>query len=759
VPRLRSRSAFLLILWAGLVLAVAAGAENARVDPALREAQAAAAPGDSIPVRVVLRYADLAPPGPARREAVAARQGRVLAALPRVAAGLKYRHRSLPGFAASIPADAIDALARHPDVVSIHADGMVYASLAQGAVLVGAADVRSSGITGEGVTVAVLDSGIDTDHPNLSDDLVAEYCACDTHPAPFGGCCPNGQDEQTGPGSAEDGDGHGTSVAGIITSSHANHLGVAPDAGVVAIKVLSDSGGGRDSGIDAGLDWVLTNRVTYGIRVVNMSLGDASEHDDPSDADCSSDPTSLAIASLHAAGISVFVASGNQGHDNGIAAPACTAEAISVGGVYDESLGSVGWCANASCSQILCTDTTGVDRFVCHSNSDEILDLLAPDYRTGTTALGGGLETAFGGTSAASPYAAAQAALLLEFDPTLTPEGIRTLLTSHAAQVTNPDNGLSFPRSDVQQALSSLRCGNGSVEAHEDCDPSAGSLCCTASCTFESAGTTCSDGSLCTLGDTCDASGTCAGAAITCDDANACTDDSCDPGLGCVASPNTAPCDDANACTSGDVCVGGSCVAGAPLVCDDANVCTDDSCSPSTGCVFAPNLLGCDDGNACTSGDICSAGSCAPGGPVVCDDANLCTTDGCDSGSGCVFVPNALSCSDGDACTSGDVCSAGSCNAGGALDCDDGDPCTGDGCDALAGCFHTPVIGCVTPAVPALSGGARALLVGLLVAAGLGCVPMRRRRARSAGAAQRPGTRAFRSRRVRSDCASGSSQR
>jgi hypothetical protein len=248
-----------------------------------------------------------------------------------------------------------------------------------------------------------------------------------------------------------------------------------------------------------------------------------------------------------------------------------------VGGVYDQALGSVSWCANASCSQILCTDTTVADGFVCHSNSDEILDLLAPDYRTGTTALGGGIETAFGGTSAASPYAAAQAALLLEVDPTLTPDGIRTLLTSHGTQVTNPDNGLSFPRSDVQQALNSLSCGNGSLDSHEECDPSAGSLCCNSSCAFASAGTACDDG---------------------------------------------------------------------------------------------------------------------------------------------------------DACTSGDTCSAGACSSVGVLDCDDGDPCTGDGCDALAGCFHTPVIGCVSPEVPALSAGPRALLVGLLVAVGLGCAPALRRRAR-----------------------------
>ena len=525
------------MLLAGLASAVPAAAGPAWVDPVLLDAAESASAGEPIAVRVVLRHADLAASGAARRHAVAQRQARVFDEVRGVAEGLRYRHRSLSGFSAWLPRRVIDALARHPEVVSIHADGMLHATLAQGAALVGADVLRSSGITGQGVNVAVLDSGIDTDHPNLADDLVAEYCACDTHPSPFGGCCPNGSAEQTGPGSAEDDAGHGTSVAGIITSSHATHLGVAPDAGVVAVKVLSSGGGGMESGIDAGLDWVLSNHLTHGIRIVNMSLGDGAEHNDPNDADCSSDPTSVAIAALHALGISVFASSGNEGHDDGIAAPACTAEAISVGGVYDQALGSVGWCADASCSQILCTDVAQANGFVCHSNSDEILDLLAPDFRTGTTALAGGVETSFGGTSAASPYAAAQAALLLQFDPSLTPEGIRNLLRAEGPSVTNPDNGLAFPRSDVQQALSALTCGNGSLEGHELCDASAGSVCCTPACGFASAGSACDDGSLCSLADVCDALGSCGGTPRVCDDADPCTADGCDALLGCIHAP------------------------------------------------------------------------------------------------------------------------------------------------------------------------------------------------------------------------------
>jgi subtilisin family serine protease len=241
-------------------------------------------------------------------------------------------------------------------------------------------------------------------------------------------------------------------------------LGIAPDAEIVAVKVLSSNGSGSFSDIAAGLDWVLTESATpgspaAGVAVVNMSLGDGGQYDSAAVSPCSGTNTANAIQALHAAGVTVFVSSGNNGYDAGIAFPACVSEAISVGGVYDAALGSVSWCGNASCSTILCTDNpTAADMFVCHTNSGALLDILAPDWRTHTSALGGSLA-AFGGTSASSPYAAAEAALLLQADPTLTPAGIRSLLTTHGPLVANPANGLSFRRSDVWAAISSLDLG------------------------------------------------------------------------------------------------------------------------------------------------------------------------------------------------------------------------------------------------------------------------------------------------------------
>jgi len=452
------RSVLLGVLIAGLVVASASdaqptGSTRARVGPRLAEVLDDRIPDGGVGIRVTLRRDDLAAPGAARRASVRARQDRVLGVLARGSFQMKYRFESVSGFAGHARAGAIDGLLRHPEVSAIHLDYELHATLLQGVGLIGADVAHAVGIRGFGVNVAVFDSGVDTDHPDLADDIVAEQCFCNDHPAPRRGCCPAGGPKQSGPGSAEDDNGHGTHTAGIITSGGVvSAPGVAPDAGIVAIKVVNENGTSFASSVDAAFDWLVTNHQALGVRVANVSLGDGSEHNNPFASPCSGTPSANAIALLHAGGVALFASSGNEGYDDGISEPACIPEAISVGGVYDDFVGSVSWCGNSNCTTTLCTDLSGPDVFVCHSNSDEILDLLAPNWRTTSPTLGGGFDQ-FGGTSASSPYAAGQAALLLQVDPNLQPEDIRGLLKGNGPLVTNADNGLSFPRSDVEEAL------------------------------------------------------------------------------------------------------------------------------------------------------------------------------------------------------------------------------------------------------------------------------------------------------------------
>lgn len=449
---------FLLLLC--VVLWPAGRALGAELHAGVRAALAAGLPADGLPVIVLLREdAGMASSSRAgRRAAIAASQQRVLDALPSGSLSLRRRHDNLRSFAGRAGRAALEALAAHPDVERVYLDGRVHANLAEGRVLVGGEPVRIAGFQGAGVTVAVLDTGIDTDHPDLAGDLVAEACYCDDFPGPLG-CCPGGQDEQFGAGAAEDDDGHGTAVSGIITADGGAgsvvSRGLARFAGIAAVKVLGAGGGGSFSDIDAGLNWVIDNAATYDIRVVNMSLGDGIEYAGSGGVPCGDSATEDAIVQLTSMGITVVASAGNEAFTNGIGFPACVADALSVGGVYDAALGSVSWCG-ATCATTLCSDTgIQADDFVCHSNSGALLDVLAPDYKTRTTDLGGS-AVIFGGTSASAPYVAAEAALLYEGDPAVTPAQVRALLKAHGPLVTNPANGLQHRRSDVAAALTEL---------------------------------------------------------------------------------------------------------------------------------------------------------------------------------------------------------------------------------------------------------------------------------------------------------------
>ena len=226
-----------------------------------------------------------------------------------------------------------------------------------------------------------------------------------------------------------------------------------------------------------------------------------------------------------------------------------------------------------------------------------------------------------------------------------------------------------------------MLCNDSNPCTDDSCAPDAG-------CVFFPNTLPCDDGSACTTGDTCTNGACVPGEWEDCDDENPCTDDTCSTQQGCIHSHNQAFCNDGEACTLGDMCAQGVCVGGAPANCNDGNPCTDDSCEPGVGCVQLSNQSLCEDGDACTTGEVCQDGECGGGQPVTCNDGNVCTDDSCEPDSGCVFAPNLEGCSDGDVCTQDDHCDGGECVSSDPLDCDDQNPCTDDACSADAGCIH-----------------------------------------------------------------------
>jgi subtilisin family serine protease len=567
-----------------------------------------------------------------RAALVSAVTERALAALGADRARVRWHGRFVPELSLRVDRSLVDKLARLPLVESVTLDQRVYAMLAQGAPLIGASSTWLHGVTGAGQTVAVLDTGVDYTHPALGGG--------------FGNKVVAGYDFVNDDADPMDDEGHGTGVAGIVASSDATRRGVAPDAKLVALKVLDQNGQGTFSAIDRALEWILMNAATYGISVANLSFGTDSVY--ANSAVCNGSNTAVLMGLLRAQGIAVFVASGNSGCGTGISFPACASSAISVGAVYDAALGQRAFITANDCGSSTCVGnpnpleccvdtTTAAGKVTCYTNSSSLLDLLAPAHEATTTRLGGGFQSNFGGTSAATPYAAGAAALLLDLtNGALGPSGLETTLKSTGSLRTDPKNSLSFPLIDVFQAARSVN-----------------------PCFGEPDGTPCDDGDACTAEDSCEQNECQGGAPADCDDDNPCTDDRCDQALGCASEPNEAPCSDGSACTEGDVCHDGACVASAVVACpDDQHPCTESVCDPASGCrqLFKDEL---------------------------CDDGNPCTDDRCGS-SGCEHSPNAASCDDGLLCTVDDRCDNGVC-VGQASACDDGNPCTLEICDADSG--------------------------------------------------------------------------
>ncbi len=301
-------------------------------------------------------------------------------------------------WAVYLPAPAVGALQRHAEVRRVDPDVLVYAL--EGSPSVGTlakpapkppppppAQVIAWGIArvlapeawpwsrGTGVRLAIVDTGIDLDHPDLQANIKGGVNAINPRK------------------SADDDNGHGTHVAGIAGAldNAIGVVGVAPQVSLYAVKVLSRSGSGFLSDVIEGLQWC----VGQGIQVVNMSLGTSSDVQSFHDA----------VAAVHAAGIVQVAAAGNSGIGSADY-PAAYPEVFSV------------------------SATDSYDNLASWSSWGKV-DLAAPGVNILSTYKGGGYAT-MSGTSMATPHVAGVAALRLAVYPDETPDQVLAALQAAA---------------------------------------------------------------------------------------------------------------------------------------------------------------------------------------------------------------------------------------------------------------------------------------------------------------------------------------
>jgi subtilisin family serine protease len=323
------------------------------------------------------------------------------------------------GFAANLPPQAIENLQNNPSVIAVDPDIEFHALELQADERIGADQVWShptSPATGNGVRVAILDTGIDSNHQEFTDRIVL----CENEIGEPGGTC-------------VDGHGHGSHAAGIAGASgyDLTAKGAAPNIHFLISKVLADNGSGSLSGIIAGMDWAVANDA----KVISMSLG-TSAYPNASNCDAWLSSMRNAVNNAFAAGVLVVAAAGNSGAQ-GVGAPACLSNTIAVAAVDDND-------AIASFSSVgLAVQDHGIS---------------APGVSI-YSSLPGDNYARWSGTSMATPVVAGVAALLSEAEPSLVASEIRTTLFNTACTMS------TCPETPLIPDSSSTNYGHGRVNA------------------------------------------------------------------------------------------------------------------------------------------------------------------------------------------------------------------------------------------------------------------------------------------------------
>jgi subtilisin family serine protease len=324
---------------------------------------------------------------------------------------------------------ALDALAAQAGVRAVYLDKAFHRVAAGNLTQISQPAAQAVGYIGAGTTVAVIDDGIDYTN--------AAFGGC-TAPGVPAATCKVAVNRNVGTGSTSN--THGTNVSAIA-------LGVAPGARIAMLNVFSGTSAYLSS-ITTAINWAITNRSAYNIVAINMSLGDGSQNTSPCTA---GNAFYTPISNARAAGITVVVASGNEGYSNALSQPACTPGAVSVGAVYTGDLGGLTWGGGQ------CTDaTTAADKIACFSDSASFLTMLAP----GALITAAGITE--GGTSQAAPHVAGAVAVLRAAFPADTLAATLTRLTTSSVMLTDARNGVVKPRLDL---LSAARPANDKFSA------------------------------------------------------------------------------------------------------------------------------------------------------------------------------------------------------------------------------------------------------------------------------------------------------
>src|SRR5215471_2388197 len=358
-----------------------------------------------------------------------------------IGAGGQHKNRLdvINGGVFQVPANLLPILAEDPNVRYISPDRQTI-KLSPDDYILDASNTnypQQLGYTGNGIGVAVIDSGVKTSHPDLADNYGRSRVVYSQSFIP-------GLD-------SSDQYGHGTAVAGLVAAngnaSGQWMRGIAPKANIINLRVLDANGSGTDSAVIAAIQRAIQLQNTYNIRVINLSLGRGIQES------YALDPLCQAVEQAWKAGIVVVVAAGNNGRDNTmgtsgygtITAPGNDPYVITVGAMNthgtqtegDDTITSYSSKGPTLVDHVIKPDIVAPgNRLATLLASGSTLDKSYPGNRISPSQYGSNSGSAYctfmSGTSMAAPIVSGSVALMLEYIPNLTPDQVKARLMKTA---------------------------------------------------------------------------------------------------------------------------------------------------------------------------------------------------------------------------------------------------------------------------------------------------------------------------------------
>ncbi|MDR1530840.1 MAG: S8 family peptidase [Clostridiales bacterium] len=352
---------------------------------------------------------------------------------------VKYRLPMINAYVVEAPKAHEKRLTALRGVTAVSRDTWVTAQMNSARKCVRAEKPQARGVSGRGVTIAILDTGAaPVDDLTKPRDRIAHF-----------------QDFVNSGASPYDDNGHGTHVAGIAAGngfvSSGKYMGIAPESDVLPIKILDASGRGNAADVLAGLQWLMDNKARYNVRVANLSVGTSEAS--------ARDPLVRAVEKAWDSGVVVVTAAGNLGPGAGsVTSPGISRKVITVGASDDNRAVQIWGDTMRNFSGRGPTWDCVIKPDIVAPGAD-IVSCLAPEllspesYKRVRGKVVSESYLRMSGTSMAAPIISGAVALLLQWRPELKPNEVKHMLKKSAVNMNYPPNQQGWGLLDIERLL------------------------------------------------------------------------------------------------------------------------------------------------------------------------------------------------------------------------------------------------------------------------------------------------------------------